>query len=44
MKSINVVFEDKEIKKLEKMKNGKSWRKFILDMYTKLKEADRGTK
>jgi hypothetical protein len=31
MKTINVTFEDKEYKELIKKKNGKSWRKFIIE-------------
>ena len=30
MKTINVTFEDEEIKKLEDKKEGLSWREFIL--------------
>jgi predicted CopG family antitoxin len=32
MKTINVPFEDKEHKKLMKMKGEKSWHDFILEM------------
>ena len=31
MKTINVTFEDKEFKVLEKQKGKKSWREFILE-------------
>jgi len=30
MKTINVVFEDKEIRKLEEHKGDRSWREYIL--------------
>jgi hypothetical protein len=32
MKAVNIIFEDKEIEELEKIKDGLSWRKFILKM------------
>jgi predicted CopG family antitoxin len=32
MKTINVTFEDKEIEHLEKIKDGSSWRDFILKL------------
>lgn len=35
MKTINVTFEDKEIKQLEEIKKDKSWRKFILELLNK---------
>jgi len=32
MKTINVTFDEKEIKKLKKLKGKQSWREFILNL------------
>ena len=32
MKTLNVTFEDKEFKSLEKVKENKNWREFILTL------------
>jgi len=39
MKSVNVVFEDKEFTALEKVKGKKSWHNFILELAKRPIEA-----
>jgi len=32
MRAVNIYFDDKEFEMLEKQKDGKSWKQFILDL------------
>jgi hypothetical protein len=41
MRAVNIYFDDKEFEMLEKQKDGKSWKQFILDLANNKYEGEK---